>query len=210
MGTVISECLHCKRPVEVETADSEIPELRCGHCGTRQRQIIYPAYRRASEAPAPAPAPASDEGASCYFHESVGAVNLCDDCGRYLCELCTLPIPLPASQPADFPERLCPACFENRVNEEERNPQWDLFRTDYPRHDAVAIYLIILPVVLFPFIVLTIITFPVAFYVVLRNWRDCRTPVRHFRRSMVAALILASAGIILWLSIISFNVAGEL
>lgn len=205
MVPVTAECHHCKRPVAVETVFEKVPELHCGHCGTRQRQIIYPAAFR--EAEAPEAVPALEDGASCYFHEAAGAVDLCDDCGRYLCPLCTLAIPMPASAPPDFPAQVCPSCFSNRVDSEIREGQWDLFRTDYPRHDIQALFLIIVPVIIFPLMIFSLVTLPVAVYIVLRNWRTCHTPVKHFRKSMLAALVLALFGIMIWLSLIGMTAA---
>jgi len=205
MGTVTSQCLHCKQLVAVDTDIARTPEFRCTYCATRQRQYIYPAFAH-DNGPTPS-TPLPEDGASCYFHEGAAAATLCDDCGRYLCELCTLDIPMPASAPPNFPARICPSCFENRVNEETREQQWDLFRSRYPRYDAIAAFLILIPVVFVPLILFTIVTIPMAIYIVIRNWRTCHTPVKHLRGSMLAVLALALFGLTIWLSIIGLTAA---
>lgn len=204
MDTLVAPCVRCTQPISIEAVQSEIAAVRCGHCNAEQMQVIYPAaYRDACDLVI---APAVDDGATCYFHESSDAQNLCDDCGRYLCELCTLAIPMPANSPPDFPKRLCPACFENRVNHEVKHQRWDLFRTRYPRYDVVAGFLILGPVILFPFLVFSIFTLPMGLFVLLRSWRFNRTPVQQFRGNMIAALIAGILGIAIWLAILGMSI----
>ncbi len=205
MGTLISQCTRCRQLVSLDTHDSGPSGFRCSFCGTRQQQYIFPAYLGRVEPPHTPNT--MEDGASCFFHEGSSAATICDDCGRYLCTLCTLPIPMPASEPPGFPERVCPACFENRVHEEEREQQWDLFKTRYPRHDVWAGFLIIFPVILFPLVMLSAITFPVAIYIVFRHWKDCRTPVRDFRGRMLVILALAATGVTVWLAMIGLTAA---
>ncbi len=201
MDTVITPCLRCTRPLAIDTMPEEPQELRCGHCHAKQIQAIYPAaYGEREDS---ASIPAADDGATCYFHLTSDAANLCDDCGRYLCDVCTLPIPMPANNPPDFPRQLCPACFENRVQREVSEMQWDLFRTSYPRYDVIAGVLIVAPIVFFPLALFSIFTFPAAVYILLRHWRHNRTPVERFRRSMIVTLGVGIFGIAVWLLIVA-------
>jgi hypothetical protein len=205
MAVITSSCVHCNQLVTVDTASATIPDMRCGYCGRRQRQLIYPAY--CQEPAGTAIVPVLEEGASCYFHDSTAASAICDDCGRYLCELCTLPIPMPASLPAGFPERLCSSCFAHRMAEEERDQAWDLFRTSYVRYDTIALGLALLPIILFPLFSLGIVAFPIAIYLVVRHWHTCHSPVQHFRRNMTIALVLAGGGMVAWMAILSMAAA---
>ncbi len=117
---------------------------------------------------------------------------------------------MPANNPPDFPERVCPSCFENRVSLEEKEKQWDLFRTTYPRYDVIAGVMIVAPFVFFPLVALSIFTFPAAVYILLRHWQDNRTPVERFRRSMIVALGAGLAGITFWIFLIITAIMGNL
>lgn len=204
MDMISTPCVHCAQSIAIEAVQPELQARRCFHCNAEQVQVLYPAgYREANDL---APTPAEEGGAACYFHEASDAQNVCDDCGRFLCDLCTLAIPMPANAPPDFPERLCPACFENRVALETSNPRWDLFRTTYPRYDLIVGFLILGPVVLFPFLIFSIFTFPAALFILLRYWRFNRTPVRQFRSNMIASLVVAVLGILLWLAIMTVSI----
>lgn len=208
MDTVSAPCLRCARPIPVDATQDTPGELRCGHCHAKQVQAIYPtAFRKLAEIN---PTPTTETGSSCYFHEQSEASSLCDDCGRYLCDLCTLPIPMPANNPTDFPKRLCPACFENRVALEEKEMQWDLFRTIYPRYDVIAGVLIVAPILLFPLSFLSLFTLPAAVFILIRNWRHNRTPVERFRRSMVITLCVGIIGIAFWLFVFAIAITENL
>lgn len=205
MDTVSTSCVRCSRTLSIEGAPSQLLEILCGHCGAKQVQVLYPAgYLEVDDTPT---GDAVEGGATCYFHETSDAINLCDDCGRFLCGVCTLPIPLPANCPPDFPERLCPSCFENRVIHEQKHQHWDLFRTNYPRYDVIAGLFVLVPLIIFPLLMLSLFTLPVAVYILLRYWRLNRTPVKHFRGSMVTTLIAALLGIAVWIVILVLSAA---
>src|SRR5260370_38211351 len=61
----------------------------CTSCGSENRVRVFPAIL------APPPAPASDEvaldgEAACYDHPSKRAVAACHQCGRFVCQLCSV------------------------------------------------------------------------------------------------------------------------
>jgi len=208
MGAITSTCLRCNNLVSVDLGQEEIADFRCGFCGARQRQLIYPASWQ--EHPFVQITPVTEEGARCYHHDNASAENLCDDCGRYLCDLCTLAIPMPASEPADFPQQVCPDCFQHRVDEELRAGEWDLFRTKYRRYDMLALSLIAIPILVFPLFFLSVVTVPIALYLLIRNWRICRTPVQHFQSRLLVGLAVGGIILVFQLSFMVFNLVNLL
>ena len=201
------ECIQCRRELPVENSQTPLPEIRCNACGTRQIHLIFPAAGLQPDDPTPGPL--QEGNACCYYHETGAAEVVCDDCGRYLCGLCSIEVPMPANEPPGFPERLCPPCHAHRVAEEVRDGRWDLFRTAYTRYDLWAIRLLFIPIVAFPLIVFSMFTFPMAAYLLLRHGRTCRTPARGYRGTMLGLLLLSLVGMVIWLSIISYSVVNS-
>lgn len=204
MPPVTSTCIQCHHPLPSGGAPSPAADRRCLHCGAVQFHLVYPAaFREMDTAGVRMP---DSEGASCFTHESAAAENLCDDCGRYLCALCTLPIPRPASNPPDFPQRLCPACYANRMDEEARTHPWDLFQTEYPRYDIMALLLAVAPWILFPAFFLAPVTGSMAIYLSVRNWRGCRTPIRRYRFNFVIAIGMVLFTALFWVAFLAMTV----
>lgn len=201
MPEVRSECLHCAAPLSLYTGIQLPPESHCPHCDALQIQYVYPPARTATETAGELPP--MDEGATCFFHGTSPAETICDDCGRFLCAHCTFDIPRPANDPPDAPSRLCPACLEHRLAEERERPRWDLFQTVYPRYDILAMLLAILPVVIFPLLVLTPFTVPITFYLLIRYWGANRTPLGRYYGAFIAALVWVGLTILIWIAILA-------
>jgi len=195
---IVTKCLACAHPLSTNPATLNVAESRCDVCGARQIQLIYPAnFLRAEIAHA---GKAADGTASCFHHDTSAATEVCDGCGRYLCALCMLEIPLPATSPPDFPKRLCAGCFEHRVNEETTQSAWDLFRTRYTRYDILIGGLVLGVVFLPPLLVLSPFAWPIALILIVRYWRFARTPVGDYGTYLVLFFILSSLGTFFWLT----------
>ena len=207
-GPMTTDCLHCERPLEILPRDRNTPDRVCGHCGARQLQFIYPAACGAAQ----------DgytpellvEGASCFYHADVAADRPCDDCGRFVCTLCVIHMPEPASHPADFPASICPTCLAHRIEEEHVNPQWDLYRSTYPRHDFTAQILAVVPILLFPLFALVPVASGIVLYLAFRFGWTTRTPVRRYRGHMVAAAIVAVITLTIWIATMTSLIVREL
>lgn len=205
MSAIVSHCVSCDAPLPLEGAPSNGIERNCPDCATRQRHYVFPAFLRAEAAP-PA-TPFSDENAACYFHDSVGASTLCDDCGRYLCTLCHVEMPQPANRPAGFPKTVCPACYAHRVAEEHSAP-WDLMQTNYVRYDLMALLLALVPLLLGITFLLTPLTAPIAFFVALRYWGRSRNPVKRYYLLSMLALLLVMGVLFIWVAFVALVFAG--
>jgi hypothetical protein len=205
MSTVTSQCVQCNAPLEFPGERAYAVESRCASCDVLQIQYVYPADARTSGSNAHTAV--VDAVATCYFHGASGAENICDDCGRYLCRLCALSLPAPANNPPGFPTHVCPTCFAHRVDAEEREPAWDLFQTEYPRYDLIAVILASVPVGLLLTFILTPLTSSVALYIAIRNWRRCRNPVSRFRFYLIVTIGLVMFVALLWFGLIAMFVA---
>ena len=205
MSTVISHCVACDASLPISTERGGGVEIACPACATRQRQQLFPAMVKSVEPLQESVY--SDENAVCYFHDTSGARTLCDDCGRYLCDLCRLEMPQPANRPAGFPQIVCPSCYAHRAATEESAP-WDLMQTTYLRYDLMALFVAFLPLLLVLTFLLTPLTAPIALYLALRYWGRSRNPVKRFYLNGVLALFLVMGVLLIWVAFIALVFAG--
>jgi uncharacterized paraquat-inducible protein A len=78
-------------------------DTECPQCRGVLRAAVFPAFSGAAAGAAPDRAAAAAEGeAVCFFHPENRAERTCDRCGRFLCQVCDLPVGA---------RRLCPACL---------------------------------------------------------------------------------------------------
>lgn len=163
-------CLGCKLPLN---APPEGGRAVCTRCEKGHDFVFFPARRRAKPV---ARAVTSLEGeATCYFHAQNQAGSVCDDCGRYLCVVCELP--------AEEGGTLCPPCVANR---RKKTPQK---ADEVVCYDLMAMTLALLPLLMWPF---TIVTAPTAIGMAIYGWRKPRSLVRPGRWRLVVALALAT------------------
>lgn len=115
-------CPACRRAIEGTPADlSALPA--CPSCAAPLVLEILPAYGRHTQRTT-APERITGEGeASCFFHATRKAVVPCDECGRFLCGLCDVPI---------AGRHLCPTCLETSREKgqlsglEKSRTRWDI------------------------------------------------------------------------------------
>lgn len=130
--------------------------------------------------------------AACFYHEGKKAEQLCDDCGRFLCSLCTLPI---------GQDTLCASCLEIRRKNETGDHR---FKSRVVRFDKLAIGLSLIPLIIyFP---LTCITAPASLFVAIRYWKENVGLVSGIRFRMVLAISLGVLQIAGWVIGISLLV----
>jgi uncharacterized paraquat-inducible protein A len=84
-------------PLPCARCDTLLPEWElaggklavCTACGAQNQVHAFPAILGAAEAPSRAEAAAEGE-AACYDHPSKRAVAACAQCGRFVCQLCSV------------------------------------------------------------------------------------------------------------------------
>ncbi len=124
----------------------------------------------------------SDREAGCFYHPEKRVEVHCDVCGRFLCALCDM----------DFGDRhICPACLETGKNKRKIADLED----SRARYDHTALFLAIAPML---FLFATIITAPMAVYIVIRYWSAPLRIVPHTRIRFIAAICIAGLQITGW------------
>jgi len=146
------------------------------------RAVVFPALGRPLERGAAAAPTLAAGDACCFYHDGKEASVICDDCGRFLCSLCSLPV---------AERSVCPGCFGagtayNVAHKENRRVL----------HDNIALMLTLPPLV---FNWIGLFFSPAAIVYALWNWRKQNTlvPRSHVRFVLaigIGLLELALAG----------------
>ncbi len=179
MSVSYVKCPKCDYPLNAEQYNTSAKYEVCGVCLARVRVYAFPAlYRNAPESRLAVKADMDD--AVCYYHADKKAEIVCDECGRFLCALCELPL---------GGESLCAPCLEAR----RRQPGEDAFVSSVMRYDKIAFYLAVLPLLSFPF---TVFTAPATIFVVVRYHEKIKPSAR---ARMSAAFIFALFEIVGWI-----------
>jgi hypothetical protein len=81
-------------------------ETTCPQCDRRQNLVVFPAIRRPSRSEARPETLLESGEASCFHHPGNRASVVCDECGRFLCNVCDIPL-----QGLHY----CPSCVKSGV-----------------------------------------------------------------------------------------------
>jgi uncharacterized RDD family membrane protein YckC len=169
-------CPECHGPLPAEIWNLYYP-ARCPSCRAILSALAFPAQVQEHRAGFPEPAVEGGE-ATCFFHARNKAFVACDQCGRFLCTLCQVPI---AGQ------NWCPSCIV--LQRRHGRLAWlDKRRVMY---DNLALLLALGPIVLLPFWPLAIITAPATIVVVFVFWRKLSSLVPRTKARFVVAGVLA-------------------
>jgi hypothetical protein len=154
---------------ELATSSSAV----CTHCGAANTASVFPAMLAPPPAPAK-PETALDGEAACFDHPGKRAVAACSQCGRFVCQLCSVEFGA---------EVWCPSCVATGSGRAKAaNP--DTSRTLY---DSIAFTLPLGSLVIWP---LTAIAAPAAVLFSLAKWRQPLSLVRRSRWRFMAAILL--------------------
>jgi len=166
-------CSACSWPLPPELW-SGTEGQHCLSCGAPLLLTVFPALTRPHVASLPQPV-AADLEASCFYHAQNRAYAPCDECGRFLCSLCTLEIP---------GRILCPVCFGANM----RGRKIENLESSRTMHDTIALSLAVFPAFMFwP----VLITAPLTLFWIVRHWNSPssvppRTRVRFYLAGLVA------------------------
>jgi hypothetical protein len=173
-------CPKCKAPLDgIEVGEGEGV---CGACASPLDYVTFPAMRRPK--PVARAVRSVDGDATCFFHAQNQAAAVCDDCGRYLCVVCEVP--------SEDARRLCPPCVSGQ---RKKTPQKADGITTY---DSIAMTLALLPILIWPF---TLVTAPAAVTVAIIGLRKPRSLVRRGTARLVFAMILGVLQIGGWMAL---------
>lgn len=180
------ECPKCKAVLPDQPSAAAALE-ECPSCALKLKLHTFPALFR----PLPAGlrgATALTEGeATCFHHEQKRAVTACDECGKFLCQLCDVPV---------GEQHFCPQCVEagmtrGRLKQLERGR---------PRHDLVMLSITVLSLLFW-----VIPLLPLAVLVIgCWKWKAPRSLVHRTRLRMVIAMVIAAlelaGGTVFWVA----------
>jgi hypothetical protein len=141
MNPGAAACPKCRSAFPGALVNPPAP-LLCPACTAIVRVEIFPALFQAAAVGRVAENIVEEGSSSCFYHEKKKAVAHCDICGRFLCALCDV----------DFGgQHLCPACLKTGQTKghtaalERSRLHWD----------SLALSTAILPMILFPVVILT-------------------------------------------------------
>jgi len=144
----------------------------CGGCGAVLDVWAFPALWQGPPAATPGEALSIEGEAACFYHPQKRAAVVCDGCGRYLCDLCD--VPLGAAH-------YCPSCLEGG----KRKPSAATLDTQRTLWDQIALSVAVLPMLIF---YVTLVTAPIAIILGIRHWNTPGSLVRSSRWRFVVAI----------------------
>ncbi len=163
----------------------------CTLCGSANTVRVFPAAFAAGNAPARAESALEGE-AACFDHPSKRAVAACRQCGRFVCQLCSV-------EYGD--ETWCPSCVAAGAGQaKSARPE-----TTRNLYDSIALLIHVAAVPLYPFM---IITAPASLVVTGMKWRQPLSLVRRFRWRFLLAILLSLAEFGLLVALAYLFVAG--
>lgn len=158
-------------------------ETACPTCGSENMVRAFPAMF--AERAAAAPEAALTGEAACYDHPGKRAVAACQQCGRFVCQLCSVEL---------GGVIWCPSCVAAGAGQ-ARAANADAQRTLY---DSIALTLPLISLLMWP---LTIATAPAAIVISISKWRQPLSLVRRSRWRFVAAIVISLAMLAGWVLI---------
>jgi len=167
-------CTKCKAELPVEVLNSA-SGAQCPSCGVAMRTLVFPAALRRMERVQHATPLEADAEASCFYHPGNRASTVCDECGRFLCDICRVHM---------GERRLCPGCIA-AAQALEKNTALETSRTLY---DEMALGLAVYPLLMW---FVTIVTAPAVLFIVIRYWNAPRGVIPRTKVRFVIAAVLA-------------------
>ncbi|HYY29511.1 MAG TPA: hypothetical protein VE860_16310 [Chthoniobacterales bacterium] len=175
-------CPRCGETLPVSEAGNR-QNFECPACHAEVEAFVFPAFQN-DPAAQPHIEVAQESEAVCFFHPRYRALRPCDQCGRFLCQLCTIHV---------GQRKLCAECLAQLRKQKTE--------TGLIHHaalfDNTALFLVIAPAVTIALAFLTIISAPAALFLSIYYWPRQWTLLRRSRlRFGVAGLlsVLALAG----------------
>ena len=157
---------------------------QCPACRSQVEAYVFPEFHK-DPASRPAIRLAESGQAVCYFHSRYRAMDPCDNCGRFLCEICAISI---------GSRQLCAECLSKM-----RKQRDEAGLVQYAAlFDNVALFLVTAPIIIFFFCFLTIFSAPVSLFLSFYYWSRQWNLLPRSRLRYGLAILLALLLIGLW------------
>lgn len=147
---------------------------------------VFPARFRKSGPGATAESRVVGNEAACFFHSGKKAARVCDNCGRFLCELCEV---------AFNDRRLCPVCLEAG----KKKGKIKNLENHRILFDSMALYLAVAPILL---IWVTVLTAPAAIFLAIRYWKAPGSVIPRTQLRRILALLIAAIQVGTWTTVL--------
>lgn len=187
MNRFCIKCPTCGHPIEAGLYNLGNDAIACQVCNSKLTLHALPALYRQDKYSGEALMARLDD-AVCFYHEGKKAEQVCDDCGRFLCGLCVLPI---------GEETLCSACIEKRRKQEGMHA----LKPREMRYDKFAAALAFISVILIFFWGFSLVPALASIFIAFRFWTRKPALARGFKVRMVSAIlisVLSSVGSVLF------------
>ncbi len=169
-------CARCSEPIPV-VASGNGETVRCPTCSANVDAVIFPAFFR--EEPAQTKFQlAEGSDARCFFHSRYRALIPCSECGRFLCEFCSINVGA---------RILCAECVSNLRKQRSESGlvhHAALF-------DNTALFLVIGPTVSLFFSLFTLLSAPAALFLSFYYWSKQWTLLGRSRARFVIAILFS-------------------
>lgn len=155
--------------------------LECSSCQQVNEVYLFPPAWRDAKRPSFAAEALSDESV-CLKHPGKRATLACESCGRFMCELCSIPL---------SGKNVCVECVDKGPAKNE------LAAVQAPllRYDQITLLLGLLCIFLY---IMSIILAPIVIFVAIRNWRRPFSILPRSRWRFVAGALIALLALSLW------------
>jgi hypothetical protein len=160
-------------------------ETACPTCGSENMVRAFPAMF--AERVAAAPEAALTGEAACYDHPGKRAVAVCQQCGRFVCQLCSVEL---------GGVICCPSCVAAGAGQ-ARAANADAQRTLY---DSIVLTLPLVSLLFWP---VTIATAPAAIVISISKWKQPLSLVRRSRWRFVAAIAVSLTMLAGWVLVVA-------
>lgn len=185
-------CARCDMPLPTwELANNQVAV--CTMCGAANRVKVFPAAFAVMNVAHQPEAAIEGEG-TCFDHPSKRAVAACHQCGRYVCQLCSV----------EFGDQTwCPSCVAAGAGQ-AKSAKGETSRTLF---DSTALILPLVSLLIYP---LTILFAPASLVLSIMKWSQPLSLVRRNRWRFLAAILISVAEIAGWTFVIIYLASGRL
>jgi hypothetical protein len=187
-------CPHCSESLAIDLFVAGQPG-QCPACHSLVEAYIFPEFHNNTSA-RPGIYLAQEHEAVCYFHARYRAMNPCDNCGRFLCEICAINL---------GSRQLCAECLSQLRKRRDE--------TGLVHHaalfDNVALFLVTAPVVTLFFWFLTILSAPVSLFLSFYYWSRQWNLIPRSRFRFILAIPLSLLLIAFWVFLVYVIVAHQ-
>jgi hypothetical protein len=180
-------CPRCSERLPVDLFVSGQP-AQCPACHSQVEAYIFPEFNR-DPSSRPGIHLAQEQEAVCYFHSRYRAMTPCDNCGRFLCEFCTISV---------GSRQLCAECL-SQLRKQRNETGLVHFAALF---DNVALFLVTAPAVTVIFGFFTILSAPVSLFLSFYYWPRQWNLLPRSRLRFGIAMLLSVLLIAFWAFVI--------